>query len=145
LQLTDLHDAQGRLLPVARWKDKWHLVYIDTSGCNAECIAQLQLLRNIHASLHKEIMRVERVLLLPQQTSSTTLLELQQRFPDLVIVVGTDAEVFAGQFTASNKAGTGGVYLIDPLGNLMMRYPSDYEAKGLRRDLSRLLRYSWVG
>ncbi|MBK7676471.1 MAG: hypothetical protein IPJ27_17875 [Candidatus Accumulibacter sp.] len=36
-------------------------------------------------------------------------------------------------------------YVIDPLGNVMMRYPEKPEMQGMLRDLERLLKYSWVG
>ena len=36
-------------------------------------------------------------------------------------------------------------YIIDPLGNVMMRYPQEPEMQGMLRDLERLLKYSWVG
>jgi hypothetical protein len=36
-------------------------------------------------------------------------------------------------------------YVIDPLGNVMMRYPENAEGQGMLRDLERLLKYSWVG
>ena len=37
------------------------------------------------------------------------------------------------------------VYVIDPLGNLMMSYPADADANRMRKDLARLLRVSQVG
>jgi glutathione peroxidase-family protein len=37
------------------------------------------------------------------------------------------------------------VYLVDPLGNLMMRYEPDDEPKGMIKDLERLLKYSGLG
>ncbi len=40
---------------------------------------------------------------------------------------------------------TDGLYLVDPLGNLMMRYDTNADFKGILKDLERLLKYSWVG
>jgi len=37
------------------------------------------------------------------------------------------------------------IYLVDPLGNLMMRYPRDPDPAKLLKDLQRLLRYSRIG
>ncbi len=37
------------------------------------------------------------------------------------------------------------VYLIDPLGNLMMQYPADFKTRGLIRDLRHLLKWSRIG
>jgi len=37
------------------------------------------------------------------------------------------------------------IWLVDPLGNLMMRYPPDADAARIRRDMTRLLKYSRIG
>ena len=37
------------------------------------------------------------------------------------------------------------IWLVDPLGNLMMRYPPDADASRIRRDMTRLLKYSRIG
>jgi hypothetical protein len=39
----------------------------------------------------------------------------------------------------------GRVYLVDPLGNLMMSYPADMNPKGMQTDLKKLLKNSWAG
>ena len=147
LQLTELHDLQGRPFPAARWKEKWNLVYIDSTGCDAACRTQVHMLRQIHVSLNKEIGRVRRLLLVPADRPSPTLTALQQQYPDLIILAGRDVAALARQFDLPGQpaAVAGEVYLVDPLGNLMMRYPGDYEPAGLRHDMGRLLKYSWVG
>jgi len=37
------------------------------------------------------------------------------------------------------------IYLVDPLGNLMMRFPPDLEPKSLLKDLKHLLKVSRIG
>jgi len=37
------------------------------------------------------------------------------------------------------------IYLVDPLGNVMMRYPRDADLSRMKRDLARLLRASRIG
>jgi hypothetical protein len=143
LQLLEMQTLQGKSFGMAQWKDKWSLVYVSRQGCDADCAAQLHDLRQIHASLHKEISRVQRVLLIAAGNKDGNLASVQQQYPDLAILAGPGAQQLAGQF--GSAAQTGNVYLVDPLGNVMMRYPQDYQAKGLRKDLMRLLTYSWAG
>jgi hypothetical protein len=143
LQLPELKTLQGKIFGSARWKDKWSLVYVSGQGCDADCTAQLHDLRQIHASLNKEIGRVQRVLLVASEDKDGNLVIVQQQYPDLVILAGPGAQQLAGQFGSATQAGN--VYLVDPLGNVMMRYPQDYQARGLRKDLMRLLTYSWAG
>ena len=37
------------------------------------------------------------------------------------------------------------IYLVDPLGNLMMRFPRDPDPSKMLKDLQRLLKYSGIG
>jgi len=143
LQLLELQTLQGKNFGAVQWKDKWSLVYISRQGCDADCTAQLHDLRQIHASLHKEISRVQRVLLIASGDKDGNLASVQQQYPDLTILASPGAQQLAGQFGSAGQ--TGNVYLVDPLGNVMMRYPQGYQAKGLRKDLMRLLTYSWAG
>lgn len=143
LQLAELQTAQGKKFGAEQWKGKWSLVYIGQQGCDAACETQLHDLRQIHASLNKEIGRVQRVLLVPVARQDSNLAQLQQQYPDLVVLVGAEVTQLARQFSPVEAPGM--VYLVDPLGNLMMRYSSGYQPKGLRKDLMRLLTYSWVG
>jgi cytochrome oxidase Cu insertion factor (SCO1/SenC/PrrC family) len=143
LQLPELQTLQGKSFGGAQWKDKWSLVYIGQHGCDADCATQLHHLRQIHASLHKEISRVQRVLLIASVDEDGSLASVQRQYPDLVILAGPGARQLAGQFGPA--AQTGNVYLVDPLGSVMMRYPQGYQLKGLRKDLMRLLTYSWAG
>lgn len=147
LQLPPVQDLHGKAFGAEQWKAKWNVVYIAASGCAAECQKQIHLLRQIHVSLNKEIDRVQRILLVPAVTGQAELAAIQQRYPDLVVLTGHEAAALAQQFALpGHPAGTAGrVYLVDPLGNLMMSYPPGYDPKGLREDMTRLLKYSWVG
>jgi cytochrome oxidase Cu insertion factor (SCO1/SenC/PrrC family) len=138
-----LHDAQGKEFTAQQWLKIWSIVMMDSTGCAESCQAQVHLLRQVHISLNKDKHRVQRVLLMPADLKSETVKALQKQYPDLIILVGTDAETteFAAKF---NIAG-GQVYLVDPLGNLMMNYPESMDPKGLFSDLKRLLKNSWAG
>lgn len=141
------HDAQGKEFRAERLKGKWSMVYVDAAGCADACQARVRTLRQVHVSLNKEIDRVQRILLLPSAANTADIAALQQKYPDLIVLTGDDAAALAGQFDLPNQpAGTARrVYLVDPLGNLMMSYPQGHDPKGLRDDLTRLLKYSWIG
>ena len=143
LQIPLLHDAAGKEFTAQQWLKKWSVVMVDATGCTAPCQAQVHLLKQVHTSLNKDIKRVQRILLVPAESNSETFTVLQKEYPDLLILAGADAETvkFAAEF---NVAG-GQVFLVDPLGNLMMSYPVNTGAKELYSDLKRLLKNSWAG
>jgi cytochrome oxidase Cu insertion factor (SCO1/SenC/PrrC family) len=143
LQIPVLHDAAGKAFKREQWLKKWSVVMVDSTGCAQPCQAQVHLLKQVHTSLNKDIKRVQRILLVATEVKSETFIALQKQYPDLLILTGTEAETakFAAEF---NVAG-GQVYLVDPLGNLMMSYPTNTDAKALFSDLKRLLKNSWAG
>ena len=143
LQLPVLKDLQGESFKSQQWLKKWSVVMVDSTNCAAPCQAKVQLLKQVHTSLNKENKRVQRVLLMPNDVQGETMNELQKKYPDLIVLAGADADTvkFAAEF---NVAGAQ-VFLVDPLGNLMMSYSEKMDPKGLRSDLTRLLKNSWAG
>ncbi len=145
LAVPVMHDAQGTEVKPQQWLKIWSIVTIDANGCAEPCQAQVHLLKQIQTSLGKDSKRVQRVLLAPTIKADTAN-ALQKQYPDLIILAEADAKAsqFAAEFNvaASTK---GRVYLVDPLGNLMMSYPADMNPKGMQTDLKKLLKNSWAG
>jgi hypothetical protein len=143
LQFPVLHDAQGKEFKAQQWLKKWSIVTVDSTGCAEPCQAQIHLLKQVHTSLGKEFKRIQRVLLIPGELNGEAFNDLQRQYPDLILLAGTDAETV--KFSAEFNVAGNHVYLVDPLGNLMMSYPENMDPKGLRSDLTRLLKNSWAG
>lgn len=143
LQIPVLKNIQGKVFKPEQWNKIWSIVTVDATGCNEPCAARMHMLKQVHTSMNKEIDRVQRVLLVPADIKGEVFSDLQKKYPDLIILAGTDAETvkFSAEFSANN----GSVFLVDPLNNLMMIYPDKFDPKGLRSDLTRLLKNSWAG
>ncbi|RRQ22116.1 hypothetical protein [Thiohalobacter thiocyanaticus] len=89
----------------------------------------------------KNIDRVQRLLLLAEPAAPDWVREAQGHYPGLLIARPAQAGAAALEpFPAAGR-----VYLIDPLGQLMMEYPLQADPKGMIKDLERLLRISYVG
>jgi cytochrome oxidase Cu insertion factor (SCO1/SenC/PrrC family) len=138
-----LYDAQGKEFTASQWLKIWSVVMVDSTGCAQSCQAQVHLLKQVHTSLNKDKHRLQRVLLVLAEIKTDTLAGLQKQYPDLLILTGADVETT--QFSAQFKVAGAQVYLVDPLGNLMMSYPEKMDAKGIFSDLKRLLKNSWAG
>ncbi|HSH73963.1 MAG TPA: hypothetical protein VK974_12980 [Methylophilaceae bacterium] len=149
LQIPDgLMDANGKPVTATVWHDKWSMVYI-SNECADTCIERLHSMRQLHASFAKDIDRIQRVFISPTEASA----RLQKEYPDLVIINQPVLELpnLISQF-GRNLEGVGAsiapddrIYLVDPLGNLMMSYPVTIPVAEIRKDMQRLLRYSWAG
>lgn len=143
LTIPVLHDAQAKEFKPQQWNKIWSVVMLDDGLCAAPCQDQVHMLKQVHTSLNKEIKRVQRVLLVPAEMKPEVFNALQKQYPDLIVLAAADEATakFSAEFNVANAA----VYLVDPLGNLMMSYPDKFDPKGLRSDLSRLLKNSWAG
>lgn len=141
LNAPSMQTAQEKLFDAGSWRGKWHLVVVAPGSCESECLQSLGTMRQIHASLGKEIDRLERVWIQDGESSPETLKVVQEKYRDLVIL--PKATALAHQFDAAS-AGRG-IFLVDPLGNVFMRYPQGTDPNGIRKDLIRLLTYSWTG
>ncbi len=125
------------------WVEKWNMVYV-TDVCEANCMAKLKDMRQIHVSMYKDIPRTQRVLI----TNMQDITAIKKDFPDLTIINQSTTEISAlsQQFNIGSEAAmqSNRLYLVDPLGHIMMSYPFGIAAADIRKDLARLLKYSWA-
>jgi hypothetical protein len=133
--------ADGRPAPPDVFLGHWSVVY-PTNACNERTAGLLDELARVRAALDKDAGRVRRVLLHGGQCASFG-------FPqdaDLLVLAaaGPGGEAFRAQFPLAVDGGHG-IYIVDPHGNLMMSYPAAGSARGLLKDLERLLRLSNIG
>ena len=126
------------------WHDKWSAVIL-ADKCEAICQTRLHDARQIHASLEKDMNRLQRILITNQQD----LGDLQKQYPDLIILNQPSADVaaLAKQFDVNGVPAftSERVYMVDPLGNLMLSYSNQVKPVEMRKDWVRLLKYSWAG
>ncbi|PKO50766.1 MAG: hypothetical protein CVU27_07715 [Betaproteobacteria bacterium HGW-Betaproteobacteria-20] len=139
-----LKNDEGASLAPQFWKEKWTVVYV-AGECEKVCLDKLQDMRQLHVSLYKDIARAQRVLL----TTSQDVTNIKHDYPDLIVINQSAENVikFSQQFQVNDEDVTNSnrLYLVDPLGHLMMSYQPDTPLSNVRKDLTRLLRFSWAG
>lgn len=140
----------GKPLKLEDYKGKWIMLKVGPSDCQQECQDQLFAMRQLRTMQGKEMERIERVwMITDDQPLETMLLRVNDgtrmlRAPAAVLEKWLPLEGVADR--ASDH-----VYLIDPLGNLMMRFPkgavsSDIEkVKRVHKDIAKLLKASAIG
>lgn len=122
-------------------RGKWSLMYIGTGECAAECRETLVVTRQVRRALGRELDRVQRLYLLRSGAPDSAFLAGEHPGIGVVADGATVAEIgrIAGQ------VGEGDIFLADPLGNLVMRYPAGTPIKDIHADLQRLLKISTIG
>lgn len=136
-----LTDAEG-MRAVNALKGKWSLVYLAGETCDGDCRDRLVLTRQVRLALNQNRGRVQRLYLAPTPAAlAGARKELAEDHPDLVFLARSGNA--AGEFFEPQDPHA--VYLLDPLGNWLMVYTGSVAARGLHRDLKKLLRVSQVG
>jgi cytochrome oxidase Cu insertion factor (SCO1/SenC/PrrC family) len=121
----------------------WTLVYVGDGTCDADCRATLVFMRQTRLSLNNEMTRVQRVFLASADCCNREYLAAEH--PGLRVLDASEAAAWPllAQFPPDERAQS--LYVVDPLGNLMMRYDARLPPKGLLEDLKRLLQLSHIG
>ncbi len=124
-------------------RGQWFLVHVVNGPCDPRCGTALAELRQVRLALDKDAMRVRRVLL---HAGNCCAAGFPPAAPDLLVLgaTGPAGQAFRARFSQAADGGSG-IYIVDPLGNLMMSYPATGAARGLLKDLERLLRLSTIG
>jgi cytochrome oxidase Cu insertion factor (SCO1/SenC/PrrC family) len=141
--------ADGTDLPAELFRGKWTVVYVGDGQCDARCREALVWIRQSRLALNDDMKRVQRLFL---STANCCDSQYLQREHEGLLVARLDAsshgEQLAAEFQATIAeplATAGRVFIVDPLGNLMMSYAPDAEPKALLQDLKRLLKLSHIG
>lgn len=120
---------------------KWTLLYIEPENCDQICIDRLALIKRVRLLTNEDMRRVRTTLI---STKENLLGIDKQEYYNLVLAsIDSGSTDFLNQFPAQDKHP---VYLIDPLGNLMMYYSqTNPDIKKMLKDLKRLLKYVQLG
>ena len=141
LPQIELRKLDGEMFEFSKLRGRWILLVIDGGRCGPRCQERLWQIRQVRQAQGKEMNRIERVWLIDDEHTPNA--EIVQAYPGLWIVRGP-VEAIVAQLPAE-IAPPEHVYLIDPHGNPMLRFPRDPEPKQMIRDLARLLKYSRSG
>ena len=128
-------------------KRKWTFLYVAAGPCAEACRTRLYDTRQVRLALDRDMDRVQRVFIADPDCCDARW--LHEQHPDLITIRAGAAvtpllALLPGRDGATFAAAPR-VYLIDPLGNLMMSYAADAKAKGMLEDMKRLLRLSSIG
>jgi cytochrome oxidase Cu insertion factor (SCO1/SenC/PrrC family) len=123
---------------------RWSWVYIGNGKCDDRCRTALADIRQARLLLVEKAERVQRVFL---ATSDCCDMEYFGREHPGLIVARLGNTELAGlfQLDATPLESSGRIYLVDPLGNLMMSYAPDAPSMGLLEDIKKLLKLSHIG
>lgn len=147
-QELSLKTLEGKPFDLQSLKGKWLLVTTDSATCPESCVRKLFILRNSHASQGKEVERIARVWFITDDHQVSPELLEAYRGTHMLRASADQLKSFlapaAGAADLSNAL-TAPMWIIDPLGNLMMQFPADADPLEVRDDIRKLLKNSRIG
>ena len=154
LSINNLQLMNSKQQPInqQQLKGKWLVMYFNPSNiCGSQCQTNLYKLQQIYSASGNDKSRLQRALLVftsPKTPTADLTPLLQQQFNGTVELL-TSTSSFK-QFVSHlpnmrASMAEGGFYVVDPLGNVIMNYPSNADAQGIFKDVKQLLKVSQIG
>jgi hypothetical protein len=140
--LPDTVLTPGSDMDGPKFRGKWSLIIIGAGQCTETCKDALYATRQVRRALGRDDGRVQRVFY--DEAAKPDLAFLEREHPTLVVVepgspVSRELIPVLGDHVA------GDIFLADPLGNLIMRFPQGTSMKDMHKDLKHLLKVSHIG
>ncbi|WJF91459.1 cytochrome C oxidase subunit I [Paraburkholderia bonniea] len=133
----------GKPLKLASMRGRWLMISVDGSACDKACVTKLFFMRQVRATQAGQRERLVPVWL---RTDSSKVAEvIRQAYPETGMLVVDPVAVAQWLPTDAGTAVTDHIYVVDPSGNLMMRFPKDPNPSKIKGDVTKLLKYSSNG
>jgi len=143
-----LKDENNEIIPQDDLTYKWRLISFVGKDCDEQCETRLFDTRQIHTLLAKDQHRLMRMFVHLEPAGDPLLKLIEQTHPNVIHVNG-DADTIIDALGANVREGAGimnnETYIMDPMGNVMMRFTQDQPNKEFLYDLKKLLKASQIG
>lgn len=138
-----LMNLDGEQVNLGMLKGKWTMVQIDSAACASVCRDKLYKMRQVRLTQGKNMDRVQRLWVVSDETSVDEKVLRDYAGTVIVRAAGQDLGQLQ-QALPSSAAAEDHIWLVDPLGNVMLRYPPAADPSRMKNDLLRLLRVSRI-
>lgn len=144
ISALNLKDENNTLIAKEKLTYKWRLISFVGSDCDEACNSRLYDVRQIHKTLGKNQHRVLRMIVHLGPPSEAFNKVIEAEYPNALNFYGEEKVINdALGKTANIKENE--IYIMDPRGNIMMRFTQDQPNKDFQKDLGKLLKASQIG
>jgi hypothetical protein len=135
--------VDGKPAALDALKGKWLMVTSGPSACDATCVERLYLIRQVRETTGKEKDRVTQVWLVTDNNVPSK--EITDAYPAVKILRIDDKALNAALPTDAGQNIKEHIFVVDPLGNIILRFPAKPDPSKMKKDMSKLLRASRLG
>ena len=143
LQLTDDNGNVMQREDITR--HKWHMIYFVGSDCDQSCNNTLYDMRQINKAVGKNAYRLRHLLVHMAPADAPFQKLISSEYPAAVHANAKRATIESALKAVKPQLDTNEIYLMDPLGNIMMRFTPDQPPKDIIHDLNKLFKVSQIG
>jgi hypothetical protein len=131
----------GKPLRIDELRGNWVFLTVDSGNCDDYCQSKLYVMRQIRLTQGKDQERIERLWLVPDGVPAPGI-EAEYRGTRAILLANGD---FLARLPAADSP-RDHIYVIDPFGNLMMRFPRDVDPQRMKKDVTKLMKNSsgWI-
>jgi len=133
----------GKPFSLDQLKGKWIMLQVNGSDCGERCKTMLYEMRQLRLTQGKNMNRIERAWLIMDDKPLETM--LMREYDGTHFLRANPTMVKAWLPVDADTSAADHLYLIDPLGNLMMRFPKNADPNKIKKDLTKLLMASSIG
>lgn len=113
--------------------DHWIILQVIDGKCDTSCQDNMHMLRQINTALGKDMGRVKRYLLNNNTDENAVYLD---NYPKVIVL--DRSETLYNKLTKMDER----IFIADPFGKIILGYENDFIAKGLLKDIKKLLKFS---
>jgi len=136
-----LRQTNGEAFNISQLRGKWIMLVVDSGECGESCRKKLYHMRQVRLMQNKKMDRIERVWLIDDDKIPET--GIKEDFKGTILINAQKNKLL--KEIPAKVSRHDHIYIIDPLGNLMMRFPKDIDPAKIAKDIKRLLKVSRIG
>jgi cytochrome oxidase Cu insertion factor (SCO1/SenC/PrrC family) len=127
----------------------WTIMYVNHGPCEEACVGQLDKINRVRLTRGKNIKRVALLFVTDRALNDARKKQIEGVYPGAIATANAASQMTMAQLLSHDSGDkdkvVGRIYLIDPIGNLVLSYTAEQDARNIIRDLARLLRVSQIG
>jgi cytochrome oxidase Cu insertion factor (SCO1/SenC/PrrC family) len=141
IKTLEIQLSSNETIDLEGFAGKWTYLVYSPNGCDLQCEASLFKLRQTKKATGRETNRIQSALLTDANKVAFEILNRNQR-TRVGQLLKLELEEEPGK---QKQLEDGVIYLIDPIGNLMMKYDNSTTSRGMLKDIKKLLKISNIG
>ncbi len=124
---------------------KWQMVYFAGASCDQDCNDALYKIRQVNKAVGKNAYRLRRLIVHLDKPDAAFVDLIEKEFPVARRLYGDTQKIQAAMQSLDPELNADDIYLVDPIGNIMMRFTRDMPGKWIIHDLNKLFKVSQIG